>query len=204
MPVERLNHTVSLQFWQRQQEVGKCQSRPPVVRAAAGLQNTKTLSVREQLSGRLFLADSGVDVSVFPATESDKLASEGLCSLRAANGTGIMMYGTSTRHLDFPGVGLTHKFVLAEVTRPLLGADFFDAHGLCVDFEGRRILRLVNNRVVYAIPATLTALDSSSKSSKPRGNTKTCWRSSRKSSSLGVAHAVPTRGPPVFPKARRL
>ena len=54
------------------------------MRAAAGLQNTKTLSVREQLSGRLFLADSGADVSVFPATESDKLASEGSCSLRAA------------------------------------------------------------------------------------------------------------------------
>ena len=100
------------------------------MRAAAGLLKSKTLSVRERLSGRLFLADSGADVSVFPATESDKLASEGSCSLRAANGTGIMTYGTSTRHLDFPGANLKHKFVLADVTRPLLGANFFEAHGI--------------------------------------------------------------------------
>ena len=50
------------------------------MRAAAGLLKTKTLSVRERPSGRLFLADSGADVSVFPATESDKLASKGSCS----------------------------------------------------------------------------------------------------------------------------
>ena len=72
-----------------------------------------------------------------------------------------MTYGTSTRHLDFPGVNLKHKFVLADVTRPLLGADFFDAYGLCVDFKGKRILRLVDNRVVYSIPATLTTTDPS-------------------------------------------
>ena len=99
---------------------------------------------------------------MFPATESDKLVSEGSCSLRAANGTGIMTYGTSTRHLDFPGVNLKHKFILADVTRPLLDADFFDAHGLCVNFEGKRIFRLVDNKVVYSIPATLTTKDPAS------------------------------------------
>ena len=132
------------------------------MRAAAGLLKSKTLSIRERLTGRLFLADSGADVSVFPATESDKLASKGSCSLRAANGTGIMMYGTSTRHLDFPGSNLQHKFVLADVTRPLLSADFFDAHGLCVDFEGKRIFCLVDNRVIHSIPATLTTTDPAS------------------------------------------
>ena len=98
------------------------------MRAAAGLTKTKTLSVRERLSGQLFLADSGADVSVFPATASDKLASEGSCSLRAANGSGIRTYGTSTRHLDFPGISFKHKFVLAAVTRPLLGADLSLIH----------------------------------------------------------------------------
>ena len=97
----------------------------------------------------MFLADSGADVSVFPATASDRLASEGSCSLRAANGSGIKTYGsgiktygTSTRHLNFPDIAFSHKFVLADVTRPLLGADFFDAHDLCVDFKGKRILKL--------------------------------------------------------------
>ena len=80
----------------------------------------------------MFLADSGADVSGFLATASDKLASEGSCSLHAANGSGIKTYGTSTRHLDFPDIAFSHKFVLADVTRPLLGADFFDAHDLYV------------------------------------------------------------------------
>ena len=142
MPFEGCHYPAPLQFQRFLKEVGKSQSRPPVVRAAAGLHNIKTLSVRERLSGRLFLADSGADVSVFPATERDKSASEGSCSLRAANGTGIMTYGTSTCHLEHPGIILSHKFILADVTKPLLGADFFDAHGLCIDFEGRRILHL--------------------------------------------------------------
>ena len=129
------------------------------MRAAAGLTKTKTLSVRERLSGRLFLADSGADVSVFPATASDKLASEGSCSLRAANGSGIKTFGTSTRHLVFPGVSFTHKFILANVTRPLLGADFFDAHELCVDFKRKRLVRFVDNEVDCAIQATFARTD---------------------------------------------
>ena len=127
------------------------------MRAAAGVK-TKTLSVRELLSGRLFLADSGADVSVFPATASDKLASEGSCSLRAANGTGIKTYGTSTRHLVFPNVSFSHKFILANVTRPLLGANFFDAHDLCVDFKKKRLVRFVDNKVDCFVPVSYTHL----------------------------------------------
>ena len=88
------------------------------MRAAAGVK-AKTLSVRELLSGRLFLADSGADVSVYPATASDKLASEGSCSLRAANGTGIKTYGTSTCLL-----------YTSDAADDLL----------CVDLGGRRII----------------------------------------------------------------
>ena len=122
-----------------------------------------------------------------------------------------MTYGTSTRHLDFPGANLKHKFVLADVTRPLLGADFFDAHGLCVDFEGKRIFRLVDNRVVYSIPATLTTADpaSSNQVVKAAGAYQDLLqefpevqqpRFGTHRNAHGVAHAVPTRGPPFLPK----
>ena len=171
---------------------------------------------RENNFSLLFLADSGADVSVYPASESDKCASEGSCSLRAANGTGIMTYGTSTRHLEFPGITLAHKFVLADVTRPLLVADFFDAHGLCVDFKGRRILRLVDTRVVFSIPATLTTLHSLSSNHQvvkiPREYRDVLEefpevqqpRFGSHRNAHGVTHSVPTRGPPVFAKAHRL
>ena len=153
---------------------------------------------------------------MFLATASDRLASEGSCSLRAANGSGIKTYGMSTRHLDFPDIAFSHKFVLADVTRPLLGADFFDAHDLCVDFKGKRILKLVDNRVVYTIPASLTTADSAASSfqvvkatggyqdllakfpevQQPRFGT---YRNAH-----GVTHSVPTRGAPFFAKAQRI
>ena len=127
-----------------------------------------------------------------------------------------MTYGTSTRHLEFQGITLAHKFVLADVSKPLLGADFFDAHSLCVDFEGRRILRLVDSRVVFSIPATLAAPDSSSFNNqvvKISGEYRDLLeefpevqqsRFGNYHNAHGVAHTVPTRGPPVFAKARRL
>ena len=55
---------------------------------------------------------------------SEEFASEGLCSLSAANRSGITTYGTSNRQLK-------HKFVLADVIRPFLG-------DLCVGFKGKR------------------------------------------------------------------
>ena len=118
--------------------------------------------------------------------------------------------GTSTS-----GANLKHKFVLADVTRPLLGTDFFDAHGLCVDFEGKRIFHLVDNRVIYSIPATLTTTDpaSSNQVVKASGAYQDLLREFPEvqqprfgtyRNAHGVDHSVPTRGPPVFAKARRL
>ena len=152
---------------------------------------------------------------MFPATALDKLASEGSCSLRAANGSGIRTYGMSTRHLDFPGVSFTHKFILANVTRPLLGADFFDAHDLCVDFKGKRIIRFVDNKVDYAIPATFARTDlfSSFQVVRAAGEFQNLLqefpevqqpRFGQHRNTHGVLHSVPTRGAPVFAKARRL
>ena len=152
---------------------------------------------------------------MFPATASDKLASEGSCSLCAANGSGIRTYGTSTRHLVFPGVSFTHKFILANVTRPLLGADFFDAHDLCVDFKRKRLVRFVDNKVDCAIQATFARADpfSSFQVVKSVGTCQSLLqefpevqqpRFGHHRNAHGVLHSVPTRGAPVFAKARRL
>ena len=162
---------------------------------AAGGYKTKTLSIKERLTGRLFLADSGADVSVYPATELDKSATEGSCSLRAANGMGIKTYGTSTRHLEFPGITLAHKFVLADVTKPLLWADFFYALGLCVDFEGRRILSLTAAWFSPFQPPLMQQIlrPSTTKSSRSPGSTAIYWRNSKMSSShVSGPTAMPT------------
>ena len=101
--------------------------------------------------------------------------------------------------------------------KPLLGADFSDAQDLCVDFEGRCILRFVTVQVVYSIPAPVTNANSSALSTrqvvKAAGDYQDLLdefpevqrpRFGSHHNAHVVAHTVPTKGPPVFVKARRL
>ena len=55
---------------------------------------SKTLSLLDQSTGKLFLVDSGADLSVFPASGEDKLKCHSSASLVAANGSSIGTYGT--------------------------------------------------------------------------------------------------------------
>ena len=59
----------------------------------------------------------------------------------AANGSTISTYGVRIFELD---LGLrrafTWKFVVADVAKPIIGADFLDHFGLLVDLKRRRLL----------------------------------------------------------------
>ena len=106
---------------------GKCQSRP-LVASIGG-----TMSIQERLSGRNFLIDSGADEYVFPATASDRTLPQSL-ALRAANGSSIASFGKKKICLSFaPGHRIKHEFWIAEVSRPILGCDFFLAQNLVID-----------------------------------------------------------------------
>ena len=92
---------------------------------------SKTLSLLDQSTGKLFLVDSGADLSVFPASGEDKLKCHSSASLVAANGSSIGTYGTKTINLCFPGgLHATQSFTLADVDHPILGVDFFRDHNL--------------------------------------------------------------------------
>ena len=93
-----------------------------------------SLSVYCRRLRRAFLVDSGADVSVFPASTSQKNTSS-TSFLRAANGSSIKTYGTREIFLALPGLNVTHKFVLADVRQPILGSDFFLANNLLIDIN---------------------------------------------------------------------
>ena len=104
--------------------------------------NTRTLSLRDQSSGKLFLVDSGADLSVFPASGEEKLSASQSAPLVAANGSTIRTFGTRTLSLQFPGgLNVPHTFTLAEVDQPILGVDFFKTHKLIIDLDARQLLR---------------------------------------------------------------
>ncbi|GBO39378.1 Uncharacterized protein K02A2.6 [Araneus ventricosus] len=78
------------------------------------------------------LVDSGADVSIIPATSQNKKKAEYL--LYAANGTEISTYGIKVLNL---GLGLRREFqfpfIIADVTKGILGADFLQKVNLLVD-----------------------------------------------------------------------
>ena len=84
--------------------------------------------------------DSGADVSVLPAPSSSQKPSNRGSSLVAANGNSIPTFGTVVKDLNFRGLKTSHRFYLASVDRPILGADFFADNDLAIDLRGRRLL----------------------------------------------------------------
>ncbi|KOC61824.1 hypothetical protein WH47_06162 [Habropoda laboriosa] len=66
--------------------------------------------------------------------------------LSAANGTPIATYGTKTLTLN---LGLrrdfTWRFVVADVSKPIIGADFLAHYGLLVDIRNQRLIDQFNS-----------------------------------------------------------
>ena len=176
--------------------------------------STQTLSLRDKISGRLFLVDSGADISVFPAAEKD-LFSAVSSSLRAANGTPIKTFGNCTKTLEFEGAPpFQHKFVVAKVSRPILGVDFFSLNNLVIDPAGRRIIRLESSS---SLPAVVVHAEKSIFGITTPNDDQYMEillqfpavlqpKFGSFQNNHGVRHSIPVRGdqPPIHAKARRL
>ena len=98
--------------------------------------------------GQSFLIDSGADVSVYPASTKDRKNNTPSIQLSAANGTSIKTWGKCNITLEIkPGQVYTHEFYLADVTCPILGADFFINNELVINLKGKHLLTLSNDSV---------------------------------------------------------
>lgn len=88
--------------------------------------NSNRLFVTDKKSGKVFLIDTGADVSVLPSTRAHRTnGSDTDNPLFAANGTVINTYGVIRLELD---LGLRRPFVwsftIADTDKPIIGADF--------------------------------------------------------------------------------
>ena len=89
-----------------------------------------------------FLIDSGSDVSAIPVSSfSDFRFKNPIYTCTAANGTAVNVYGTKLLRLD---LGLRrnfyYPFLLASVTKPIIGADFLKQTGLIIDLRNKRLV----------------------------------------------------------------
>ena len=160
-------------------------------------------------------------MSVFPVSANTSRITPHSVSLQAANGTSIPTLGAVTVPLRFPGLSTQHSFLLADIPRPILGADFFSKHDLLIDISSQRLLRCPPHDSALLSPLEPVQARAVSLSGD------VCGLRAEKNNPVeellklfpgisvshydqdappahGIFHTVPTTGAPVFARARRL
>lgn len=193
------------------------------VSVAATQPSVKTKSprlfVKETRSGVLFLVDTGSDVSVIPTSSIPRRNNYEKVpyQLRAANDVEIKTYGSEICTLD---LGMAKKyswnFVVADVSVPILGADFLKFFHLLPDLRRNRLFdgtTLVST--VCELLASKQASVNAITGDRLHENAK-IDELLRKYPSLlkppqyftkpphDVEHHIETTGPPIYQKPRRM
>ena len=105
----------------------------------------------------------------------------------------------------------THQFYLADVTRPILGADFFTANGLAIDLRGKRLLSLDN--VSFLLKESQSSPTLAGLCTHPPNEYADLLQEfpelltphfNNPLNKHGVEHHIFTHGPPTHAHARRL
>ena len=165
-------------------------------------------------SGLNFLVDTGAAVSVYPVSKRETEERQSSTSiLSAANGTAIETFGQRPVKLTVGQYSTVWPFVLARVTRPILGADFLRHSGFLVDVRHKRLVQADTWDVVSLTPSSdpnhqvfhLQREENEYvkwiRDSYP-ALLKPCF--SEPTVKHGVVLQIPKKGRPVFAKARRL
>ena len=156
-----------------------------------------------------FLVDTGSQVSILPPSDWDRQHSPRGLPLVAANGATIATYGSRFRSLRFGSSQFSWNFVVAEVTQPILGADFLSANSLLVDVRHHRLVHAETFESVTVLPASTSSLHVSAVAAS--NNTfkdilanhpqLTTPNFANPIPAHGVKHYVATSGTPIHAKA---
>lgn len=169
------------------------------------------LHIRDRNSRQLFLIDTGSDVSIVPVKYlRGRKTSE--MTLYASNNTKIKTYGEERLNLN---LGLKQNFLwsfcVADVPRPILGADFLSNFGLMVDLKNKRLVDPKNQISIQGelrIPPLfgISTISSDDPYSKILSQYPEITQLDQVSNvpSCDVFHKIKTFGPPAAQRARRL
>ena len=154
-----------------------------------------------------FLVDTGSEVSVIPPTPADRRRSPDPRTLIAVNNSPINTYSQRSLTLN---LGLRRSlpwiFIIADVQKPILGADFLSHYGLTVDM---RQCKLVDTRTHLRIQGIISSCNPPSLSLYPRDNSNPYLKLLSHFPELSqitapdapvkhaVFHHIETTGPPV-------
>lgn len=111
-----------------------------------------------------FLIDTGSVISVLP--KDFQLATlnrhNPRIQLVAANGSTVSSFGDRSLSLKLPEFdeNVTWKFIIADVTRPILGADFLVYFKLLVDCAGKKLIKKVSVNTIDVLANNSATLES--------------------------------------------
>ncbi|GBM47569.1 hypothetical protein AVEN_90276-1 [Araneus ventricosus] len=157
--------------------------------------------------------DTVNDVSCYPKSFLTKEIKKTDSVLYSANGTRIETSGTKLLSLDL-GLRRTLQwpFIVADVTKPIIGADFLKHFGLLIDLKKLCLIDPLTNftargkSTVSDNPVVKTIVGNSEYSDLLRKFKEITQLNSSPKDTIkhDTAHYIPTVGPPVSARARRL
>lgn len=167
------------------------------------------LFITDNNTGLHFLIDTGANISVLPKKTGAR--SEPLpFQLYAANNTIIPTYGEKMLELDFKlRRPLKWKFIVAAVTKPIIGADFLKHHHIIVDMKNRRLIDgktslTVDGHIRNSNIPTVRSIDIQQSYHRILADYPGTTRlsSMELSPKHNVEHVIETSGPPIYCRAR--
>ena len=164
-------------------------------------------------TGSKWLVDGGALISILPPTSTQRLKGPVEAKLRAANGTEILCYGTINDTIQIGKQSFNHEFVLADVQSKILGADFLAQNYLApnhrdavlINLQDYSTLPAEHARGLKSVPINFVNQIDDPFYSLLDKFPEICTPSFTLKDPLhGVRHHIPTTGPPVQARARRL
>lgn len=136
--------------------------------------SSSRLFITDPVLKKQFLVDTGSDICVFPKSELHECRKKTTYQLSAANGSAIDTYGCIHLNLD---LGLRRnfpwRFIVADVTKPIIGVDFLCHYHLIVDITNRKLIDgLTNVSTIAAVANKSDCLLVSSVKVLTGGNSK--------------------------------
>ena len=180
---------------------------------AAVTDTARVFFLVDPLTKTKFLIDTGACRSLLPESYAPSASSCANVHLVAANGSSIQTFGYCSMDISISGKQYPWKFIVADVTMPLIGADFLGHYHLLVDVHSHRLVDANSltcaSMIVAPSDLALHVSDSSHPYAALREEFADVFRpelhqAPNSRPPHGVYHFITTTGPPVYSRFRRL
>lgn len=192
--------------------IKKLNGQSQVAMSDSGLGSTR-LFLYDKMINQRYLIDTGADISVLPPTSTDRKNIPSVFNLIAANNTNIQTYGQLNITVS---LGLRRlfpwTFIIADVAKSIIVADFLSHNGLLIDLNGRvpidrlTCVRSIGKVVIDPTP-TITTLKTDNLFHQLIHSYSDLLENSSSSKMVtkhSVVHHIESKRTPVFVRSRKL